>query len=436
MASESLMDDVQALIRRASNIRDTIQEICDVQLDFTRDAENFHCVLYRLQQELTRDSSPLNRIEDIRRLELKGYCDNCLRNLDEIDHFLTRCKTYHDLQTSILHPKDKIPLSGTDRKILSKLREDFIYYAFHISHLTVKASMESLSEAKELADNAGFMLRYAVNYVTAGLLAKNERPRGDCLWEDVFYTLRRDGFSDAFLKEHRSSILTYVKAIERKTAFEHIREPPVGNKGCGTAQWEAAQEGRYRKSDYDSQSSNNYDDSEDPWRPLSRKRTRSNEENSRQTRRDNRTDDFQPQSSTKPNSKNGFRFSDPLKVFQAFKEKDAKFSDEEILADFLDEKPAHSPNVRDDVREIYRAYDDKYDQRCESLISKRTSQDRKKDVKEYVGLIDEVERQVLDKLDELHLADDTPLRAIRKKIIDKVKKVLEDLEKAKERLER
>lgn len=449
MGSESIMDDIRTLIRRASTIRDTIQEICDVQHDFTCEIDNLYCVLRRLQQEATRDNSPLERIGDTRRDELKKFSDDCLRNLDEVDNFLARCKTYHDLQTSILQAKDKIPLSDTEREVLSKFRADYFrYYAFHISHLTVKASMESLGDAKDQIDDAGFTLRYAVNTITARLLANNElsistlaaHPRGDfTLWEEVFYALRQEGISDSFLKEHKSCILAYIKAIERRTAFEHTLDPPINTGGCGTAQWEAAQEGRYRQSEHDSQSSNAskyYDDSEDtPGKPLSRKRTRSNEDTSRQTRRDHGTNGFHFQPSTKQEQNPGFRFSDPLKVFQTFKEKEgAKFADEEILANFLDEEPAQPPNVRDQVREIYQLFDDKYERRCESLLS-RSSHGGKKDVKEYLGLIHEVENQVLIKLDELHLGDDMRLRGIRKKIIDKVKKVLERLERAKARLE-
>ena len=438
------MDDIGALIRRVSSIRDTSQKICDVQHDFTREAENLYCVLRRLQQEVTQDNnSPLNRMGDMRRVELRQFSKRCLQNLVKSEDFLTRCITYHELQTSILDTKDKIPLSDTDKEVLSKFREDFKYNAFHISQLTVKASMESIGEAKGQMDKAGFTLRYAINKLTAYLLANNEHSIsktaapsiGDvALWDKVFYHLREEGMSDDFLRGHRSSILAYIKAIERRTAFEHTLDPPINIGDCGTAQWEAAQ----GKSDHDSQSSKCYDDSEEhPGKPLSRKRTRSNEDNTpRQTRRDSRTNDFQSQPSTTQAQNPGFRFSDPYKVFQTFKEKDgAEFAEEEMLTDFLDEEPAQPPNARDQVREIYQAYDDKYDRRCAALLSRRSSQDRKRDVKEYAGLIHEVETQVLTKLDEVPLGDDKVLRGIRKKIIDKVKKVLEDLDQAKARLE-
>ena len=440
------MDEIRALIERVSIIRDTIREICDVQNDFTREADNLYRILRRLQQEIARDNSPLNRNDDTRRDNLKRFSDDCLQKLDESDQFLGRCRGYHDLKAEILQAEGKIPLSDTDREVLRKFQADFIYYAFHISHLTVKASMDCLEEAKDLIDNGSSTLRYTVNVITARLLAGNELsistlaadPRGDyTLWEEVSYTLRQEGFADSFTKKHRRSILAYIKALERRTAFEHIGEPPVGFGGWGTARWEAAQDGPYGKSDYDSQSSRYYDESEDhPGKPLSRKRTRSNEDTSRQTRRDGRVFDFQSQSSAEQDHKPGFRASDPMKVFQDFKEKEGpNFLDEEILIDFLNEEPAQPPNVRDKVRDIYRAYDAKYDQDCESLLSPRSSRDQKKDVKAYAGLIHEVEKQVLAELDKLHLGADIPLHGIKKKIINKVVKALEDLEEAKKRFE-
>ena len=432
MASESIINDTGALLERASTIREAIRKICDAQHDFAREAENLYFVLCRLQHEVTRDNSPLNRLDDTRRYELKKFSDGCMRNLDESHDFLKRCKDYHDYQTSILQTNNKVPLSDTDQAVLNKIKDDYIYYAFHISQLTVKASMESAGEAKDEIKKASFTLRFAVDTIAARFLATNEvsistlaaHPRGDfLLWEEVSHALRQEGISDSILKKHRNPILSYIKAIASRTAFERIHEPPLD---IG-----AAQQGPSRTSDHDSQSSKYHDDSEDLSEKLSRKRTRSNEESSRQTRRDSRTEGFQSRPSIPQNPKTGFRFSDPLQVFQNFIEKETQ----ETLLHFLREKPTQPPTMRDEVRKIYQAYSEKYETRCESLLSRRSSLDRKKDVKAYDGLIDEIERQVIYKLDGLQLGDDLALRGLRKKIIDKVKKVLKELEEAKERLE-
>ena len=73
---------------------------------------------------------------------------------------------------------------------------------FHLSHLTVKASMDSLGEVKDGIDNAGYTLRFAVNTVAARLLAENQisisalagHPRGDVtLWEELHLKLVERG---------------------------------------------------------------------------------------------------------------------------------------------------------------------------------------------------------------------------------------------------
>lgn len=126
-----------------------------------------------------------------------------------------------------------------------------------------------------------------------------------------------------------------------------------------------------------------------------------------------------------------------MDVYQTFMQGEgAKIADDEFLTEFLNEVPFHTAaplSLRDRMRKLYRTFCWTYESKCEALLSERAGHDTS-DIKKYSGLIHEVESQVVLKLDQLHLGEDQELRRIRKKIINKVQGVLDELEKAKEEL--
>ena len=164
--------------------------------------------------------------------------------------------------------------------------------------------------------------------------------------------------------------------------------------------------------------------------PLSRKRTRSNEDWSR---KNSKTNSFE--SSNGPSTYRGLRFSDPVELFQTFEEREgARIADEELLADFLNERPisvTNPTNPRDQIREIYRSFCENYENRCDTLLGQRSGQDNE-DSKEYLGLIHDIEKRVVLELDGIPPGNDDDLRGIRRKIIEKMQRILESLEAAKE----
>ena len=243
MASDTFNDRLESLIRRAIKTRDAIQEICGLQDDLSHEADNLYCVLLRLQQESSRDNSSFRIPGDPRRVEIKQLSDGCIKHLDETDDFLLRYRAFSDLKKNILESEDEIPFSDSEKAVLNIFRSDFIKYAFHLSLLTVKASMDSLGEIKDQIDNAGFTLRYAVNKVAARLLAENQigisvlagHPSGDgTLWDELYYALKDEHISVASLKKYREPILLYIKALARRTAFENTHTPADSGSGGPT----------------------------------------------------------------------------------------------------------------------------------------------------------------------------------------------------------
>ena len=438
MAFNTAKDELQKLIQHATNTRHIAQAICGLQHDLTHEILNLYRVLRRLQREVYRDESPLLRLGDTRKNELKSYSEGCAKILDDSNDFLTKYRELCDLKKSILQSEIELPFSAADKEVLNKFRSDLIYYVFQLSQITVKASMDSLGEVKDQIDSAGFTLRFALNTIAARILAENqicisalaEHPKGDTtLWEELHQALIDEGLASSFVKEYRKPILAYIKALERRTAFEGIDPPGNSASNSGFYNKDTNKFSR-RDSDATCGTGLSKDSQDGGMPPLSRKRTRSNEEWSRKT---SKTNSFE--SSKEPTTPRGFRFSDPMKVFQTFMEREgAKIADDEILSDFINEKAAYMrvpTDPRDQLREIYRSFCDDYEHRCETLLAQIPGQDNK-DIKEYSGLINFIDKRVILELDGIDLGDDDDLRAIRRKIIVKMQRILERLEAAKE----
>ncbi|KAI4256062.1 MAG: hypothetical protein L6R42_006417 [Xanthoria sp. 1 TBL-2021] len=82
--------------------------------------------------------------------------------------------------------------------------------------------------------------------------------------------------------------------------------------------------------------------------------------------------------------------------------------------------------MRNTYRTLYEDHEPKY----EMTIFFESGQNRHDD-KLIPGLIHEIETQVVMKLDNLELGQDATLRNLRRMIINKAQKMLDDLEKIK-----
>ena len=430
MAFETIRNEVASLIRYTTKTRDVVQATCGLNHDLSREANNLRCILLRLECEIDTDpnESPLVRHGDTRKDNLEYLLEGCTSVLDDMMTYLVRYKAKHDQEQSILASKDRTSFNEAEKAVLHKFHADLIYYAFHLAHLIVKASMDSLGEVKDRIDDAGYSLRFGVNITIARLLANNEisiselmqHPNGDVkLWKELHQELEGEGFAISFLEDHRYPILTYVKAVERSSFRIDCELPIPPSPGI-------PQDDRYFTKS-----------------PLSRKRTRSNEMPSRVARLDSKTNSFDSftdlDTKKDQQSRKAFRFSDPLEVFQKFMDRDGiRLNDEEVLSEFLSEETFSrdgrdtSNPLRDQAREIYKTFCNKYEKRCDLLLEREGKLDQGgNDLKETLFLIYEIERHVLEKLDLLEPGHDKDLRSIRKKLVDKVQRTLDDLEKAK-----
>ncbi|KAL8643640.1 MAG: hypothetical protein Q9226_008221, partial [Calogaya cf. arnoldii] len=105
---------------------------------------------------------------------------------------------------------------------------------------------------------------------------------------------------------------------------------------------------------------------------------------------------------------------------------------DDLLADFLEEEeqPSKEHALRSQLRDAYRILYEDYEPQYELTVFFEAGQD-KQDSKLVAGLIHDIENRVVMKLDNLELGQDASLRNLRKMIINKAQKMLDDLEKIK-----
>lgn len=434
---------VRHLVKLASEIQHIIRYLCGAGDGLTTKAANLVAVLLRLEKEAAKSHSPLNRHGDMLKEDLTRLSDDCQKTLNDTASFLSKYRALTEHERRLLDSQETIFFNDRHKDVSLKLWADFNNYAFEISLITVEASMSLIGQLEADMFAAGYTLRMAVNRVTADLLANNNpsitmvarHPGGrTTLWKELQRKLLTEGLSGRVVNQHRERILTYVKALVESSASEDSAgastsykgdsdRPPGGCSGdCDTYHHE--------------------DDEGFIGKTPSRKRTRSDGDESRQTRRDTKTDSFQ--SPTQPERNTIWVPSDPRQVFRSFWEREGSElpdGDDDTLTKFLNEKLSFGQtqerlqqlSLRDQVRAIYRSLSFEYEPQYKALLSERFSE-AGQCLNDYVVLIHGIDYKVINKMDELHHNDDTDLRAIRKKIIDKANRILEDLEVVKEGL--
>ena len=453
MASGSLLSRLRSLIQLTAKAQKAIQDTCGEDDDLVLKARKLYWILRRVEREATKNGGPLSRDEDSHSKALARIVDKCINFLNRSESFITHYNALRSQEEIVLGPEGLMSFNDRYADIVQKFRSDFQSFTIQCSKSTVEASLETIGKLREDMYDAGYTLASAVKLVTARLLANNDksitRPsessNGDIdLWEKLHYELLNEKISHKDLVQHKDKILQYVKAIERESALEDklgasVTEGPTpspssATKTKGSDDTKPARSTRY--------SSSTFTRNEGGSRTTpSKKRRRQNDDEPGET--PSLDESAAGPSSTGKEEKPGFKPSDPLKVFEGFVQQEVFEShDNDTLMEFLNEEPMDlaegldgslRPLLRDQVREIYRSLHNGYEVDCRILLS-QSSTHNAKDINNYKALIDMIEKHVLDKLDEFQLGKDEELRSIRKKIIERVHRLLKDLDAAKDRI--
>ncbi|KAL9626800.1 MAG: hypothetical protein Q9204_007030 [Flavoplaca sp. TL-2023a] len=415
--SSPKVEDLQPLVTQAAKTRVDCQTVCGSKASILYSTTNLYGVLRRIQQEATIPRSSLHNSTPTSNKALAALRSEVVEILMETSEFLHACKTLGYYEDKLVGSWEFGSFTEGQRSVIDHFDSEIMRLAYTASRLLIMASAESLGELREQLDyGTGSPLSHTLNDLTARLIANGDLrlsmlvkgcENEHVLWDALQHELLGISLDKAFLHRHKKVVLRYIRALERRSGFSADPEVPVNSLA---KMIETAQNSSAKRRSLGSQEDSG-----------PRKRRTSGERSD-----DPQDSDISPTAHLKT-SKEGmpFRFRDPRVAF-------GSDVDNDLLADFLEEEeqPSQADTVRNRIRDIYRVLCEDYEAVFETTIFFETGQ-KVHDEKKISGLIHEIENKVVIKLDNLELGKDEVLRNLRKMIINKAQKMLDDLEKIK-----
>ncbi|KAK4690804.1 hypothetical protein P7C71_g6067, partial [Lecanoromycetidae sp. Uapishka_2] len=152
------------------------RKACGEYDETTREVLGLHVVLQRLEQEVGKPDSPINKRGESCREELRTIVSGCEKVLNQLDKVLEK---YGGLSATERRGRklwQKIRFGNGEVVDIRDLRAKVVYYTSATSLFVNMVSMGSIGRIEKQMDNAGGDLKdlkIAVNGITAHLISKN-----------------------------------------------------------------------------------------------------------------------------------------------------------------------------------------------------------------------------------------------------------------------
>ena len=217
--------DVVLLVQLAWTTVRNSRKACGEHAELTRETTSLHINLRRLEQEIAKPESPINRPNDNCRQDLAPIVDGCRKVLDVLDRILEKYNGLSDEERSKGKLWKAVRFGNGELANVKDLRLKLTYYTSNISLFLNMVSVGSMGVVeKQMYENGGDLkdIRRAVNGITAHLMSGANR-EGSVLTDyagddkEVWRALRRDlikgGFSSDVIRDHRDTIQAYVNEL-------------------------------------------------------------------------------------------------------------------------------------------------------------------------------------------------------------------------------
>ena len=242
------MSDVALLVRLAYKTTQGARAACGQYDELTRETSSLHIVLNRLQTEVAKPESSINRQPSYRR-ELLSISTGCEEVLTQLDKVLVKYNALSEQERSIHRLWKKIRFGNGAIVDVADLRSKITSYTSTLSFFLNLVSAGAVGDVEKKMDQAGGDLqdiKAAVNNITAHLLSK-EGQEGSVLtaytnddrgaWRELRRGLVKAGFRGSLVRKHMDTIMAYIKELgdrgvldditDEKSAFPLLKREPT-----------------------------------------------------------------------------------------------------------------------------------------------------------------------------------------------------------------
>ncbi len=201
------------------------RKACGEHNEFTREASSLHVVIRRLEQEIFKPESLINRPNDKYKEELQAIVGGCEKVLQVFNKVLEKYNSLSDKERSTKRLWQRVRFGNGELADMRDLRERMTYYTAALSLFVNMVSMGSIGRVEQQMETAGGdiqEIRIAVNGITAHLLSASNREgsvlttyAGDekAVWKEFRKELIEEGFSSSIIRKNKRLIKAYIKEL-------------------------------------------------------------------------------------------------------------------------------------------------------------------------------------------------------------------------------
>ena len=208
------------------------RKACGEHDELTREASSLHVVIDRLEKEVSKPESPINRPGDRCKEELQAIVRGCETVLKLLNRVLEKYNTLSEKERSVKKLWQSVRFGNGELADIRDLREKLTYYTSALSLFVNMVSMGSMGRVEQKMETAGEdirEMRIAVNGITAHLLSASNREGSvlttyadddKAVWKDFRKELIEEGFSSAIIRKHKRLIKAYIKELGDRGLFD------------------------------------------------------------------------------------------------------------------------------------------------------------------------------------------------------------------------
>jgi len=213
------------------------RKACGALDSLTCEVNSLHIVLQRLQTEVSKPESILNRKGDNRRKDLRTLAKGCKRVLGTLSGVLEKYNRLSEEQRSVTKLWQKVKFGNGEMQDLGIIRTELATYTQSITLFLNLLSIGELGRVGRYMDNHGEDLRDIktnLHWVVASMQANSHEEKSilttyteddKAVWKEFRRELIKLGVSSRVLRKHEDAIRKYVFALGKKGALD---APVVG----------------------------------------------------------------------------------------------------------------------------------------------------------------------------------------------------------------
>ena len=233
--------DVVLLVQSAWTTVQNSRKACGEYADLTREITSLHVNLRRLEREIAKPESPINRPSDTCRQDLAPIIDGCGKELDVMDKILEKYNALSDEERSKGKLWKAVRFGNGELANVKDLRLKLTYYTSNLSLFLNMVSMGSMGVVEKHMYEAGGDLkeiRRAVNGITAHLMSSANKEGSvltdyadddKAVWRAFRRELVKEGFSSDVIREHKDTIQAYVIELGSRGILDNEDSKDPGN---------------------------------------------------------------------------------------------------------------------------------------------------------------------------------------------------------------